>query len=579
MTHLKPSPAITGITAYSVPKPDIPVDLYLHGNEGPSPPESVVEAVKLRGAALLRDYPDARPLEALIAAREGVDKEQVIVTAGADDGLDRICRALLAPGRNIVLPEPTFVMFRRFAGRAGGEVISVPWEGPRYPTEAVLEAINDKTSLVAIVSPNNPTGAVATADDVRRVAEAAPHALIIVDHAYVEFADENLTQVALEYTNTVVTRTMSKAWGMAGVRVGYALTSPKVVDWLHTAGLPYAVSGPSILFATRRLEERGEGIGGFVERVREERSKLEALLGRLGVAVTPSQGNFVFGRHDDALWIRDALAGMGIMVRAFPGHSLLSDAIRITCPGNQANFERLEHALETIFEPDTLLFDLDGVLADVSNSYRQSILETAKSYGVELSDEDVSEAKAEGDANNDWILTRRLLAKNGVDADLDEVTERFERIYQGTDDEPGLRRTEGLMVEPRYLEALAERYKMGIVTGRPIKDAERFLREKDIARYFGAVVCMEDAKLKPDPEPVELLLEKLGGERAWLVGDTPDDARAARGAGVLPIGVVAPGHDGDVLRPALTRAGCARVLDHVDQLGELLSDELLGEEE
>jgi histidinol-phosphate aminotransferase len=570
MPNLKPSPAIAGITAYSVPKPDIPVDLYLHGNEGPAPPESIIEAVKIRGVDLLRGYPDARPLEALIAAREGVDKEQVIVTAGADDGLDRICRAMLCAGRNIVLPEPTFVMFRRFAARAGGEVVSVPWAGPRYPTEAVLEAIDEDTSVVAIVSPNNPTGAVATAEDVRRVAEAAPHALIIVDHAYVEFADENLTEVALEYSNTVVTRTMSKAWGMAGVRVGYALSSPTVIDWLHTAGLPYAVSAPSISFATSRLEEHGVGIDGFVERVRQERAELEAILDSFGVEVTPSQGNFVFGRHDDAVWIRDALAGMGIMVRAFPGHALLNDAIRITCPGNQAGFSRLEQALSTIFAPDALLFDLDGVLADVSNSYRQSILETAKSFGVELSAEDISEAKAAGDANNDWILTQRLLASHDVDADLDEVTERFEHIYQGTDEQPGLRRTEELMVEPVFLDALAQRYKLGIVTGRPTKDAERFLREKDIARYFGAVVCMEDAALKPDPEPVELLLDKLDAERAWLVGDTPDDARAGRAAGVLPIGVVAPGHDGEVLRPALTRAGCARVLDTVDQLETLL---------
>jgi histidinol-phosphate aminotransferase len=572
MTHLKPSPAITGITAYSVPRPDIPVDLYLHGNEGPPPPKSVLEAIKIRGTDILRDYPDASTLEALIAAREGVDKEQVIVTAGADDGLDRICRAMLTAGRNLVLPEPTFVMFRRFAARAGGEVVSVPWTGPKYPTEAVLEAITDETALVAIVSPNNPTGGVATADDVRKVAEAAPHALIIVDHAYVEFADENLTKVALEYPNTVVTRTMSKAWGMAGVRVGYALTSPKIVDWLHTAGLPYAVSGPSIVFARRRIEEGNLDIDAFVERVRRERSMLEELLERLGVAVTPSQGNFVFGRHEDTLWIRDALAGMGIMVRAFPGDDLLSDALRITCPGDHLKFDRLRHALLTIFEPDALLFDLDGVLADVSKSYRQSIVETAKSYGVELSAEEIVEAKAEGDANNDWILTKRLLAEHGVDAGLDEVTERFEAIYQGTEDEPGLRRTEELLVEPGYLEALAQRYKLGIVTGRPTRDAERFLREKDIAGYFEAVVCMEDAALKPDPEPVELLLEKLEAKRGWLIGDTPDDAQAARAAWVLPIGVVAPGDDGEVLKPALTRAGCARVLDGVDQLEELLSE-------
>lgn len=570
MTNLEPSPAIAGITAYKVPRPPIPVDLYLHGNEGPAPPASILSVVDDGGTALLRDYPSAAALEELIAERAGAEPDEVIVTAGADDALDRICRALLCDGRTMVLPEPTFVMFRRFAARAGGEVVSVPWHGARYPTDAVIDAIDERTALVAMVTPNNPTGAVARAQDVRRVAEAAPHALVIVDHAYVEFGEDDLTGVAREYPNTVVTRTLSKAWGMAGVRVGFAISNPTVIDWMHTAGLPYAVSGPSLAFAKRRLEAGESAIGEFVERVKAERSRLEELLERWGVDVSPSQGNFVFGRYDDPLWVRDALAGQGILVRAFPGDDLLGDAVRITCPGDEAHFARLERALGTIFEPDAILFDLDGVLADVSESYRQSILATAESFGVELTADDVSQAKAAGDANNDWVLTKRLLARRGVEADLEEVTRRFEQIYQGTEDEPGLRRTERLLVDRAYLEALAERFPLGIVTGRPRRDAERFLREKDIARYFGATVCMEDAALKPDPEPVERLLAELGVGRAWLVGDTPDDAAAARAAGVLPVGVVAPGHDHEVLEPALTRAGCARVFSRVDQLEEIL---------
>ncbi len=570
MSPLKPSPAIAGITAYAVPRPPIPVDLYLHGNEGPTPPASVLAAIEARGTDLLRDYPDASALEALIAARNGVDTDRVIVTAGADDALDRICRSMLCAGRTLVLPEPTFVMFRRFAARAGGEVVSVDWPTERYPTDAVIEAIDERTALVAMVTPNNPTGAVASAEDLRRVVEAAPNALVIVDHAYVEFGEDDLTQVALDYPNTVITRTMSKAWGMAGLRVGYAISNPTVVGWLRTAGLPYAVSGPSLALVADRLTGEHADIEQFVERVKAERATLEVLLSGFGVEITPSQGNFVFGRYPDALWTRDAVAGLGIMVRAFPGDELLSDALRITCPGEDVHQRRLVHALRTIFEPEAVLFDLDGVLADVSRSYRQSIIATAETYGVTLTPEDVSAAKAEGDANNDWVLTQRLLARHGVDADLDEVTDRFEQIYQGTSDEPGLRRTEELLVAPEYLAGLAERFCLGIVTGRPRSDAERFLADNGIAAYFGAVVCMEDAALKPDPEPVELLLDKLGVGRGWLVGDTPDDAQAARAAGVLPIGVVAPGHDHDILEPALTHAGCARVLSRVEQLDEIL---------
>lgn len=570
MTLPTPASTLRELTAYKVPRPAIPVDLFLHGNEGPEPPAALYQ-VELRGQ--VRTYPDTSDLTARIAARLGTTPAHVIVTAGVDDALDRICRAMLEPGRTMLLPEPTFVMFRRFAARAHGEVVSVDWHGPHYPTDAVLEKIDERTAIIAVVTPNNPTGAVASADDVRTLAHAAPHALIVVDHAYLEFGGEDCTALASEFSNVVVTRTLSKAWGMAGARVGYALAHPTVIGWLHAAGLPYAVAGPSLALAAHRLAQPDDALADFVRQTRTERDILEARLARFGLDVTPSQGNFAFARHTSpaaALWLRDALCGMGILVRAFPGDALLDDALRITCPGSADDFARLTHALDTIFEPDALLFDLDGVLADVSQSYAESVLATARHFGVTIDREDISRAKAAGDANNDWVLTRRILASHGVDVSLQEVTEKFEQIYQGTEENPGLRRTETLLVSRNFLANLARRFPLGIVTGRPRLDAERFLAEKNLADLFRAVVCMEDAPLKPDPAPVRLLLEQLGARRAWLVGDTPDDARAARAAGVLPIGIFAPGHDPSVMEPALTHAGCARILHRVDQLQELL---------
>lgn len=570
MSQLKPASTLGQLSAYSVPRPPIPVDLYLHGNEGPEPPESVLDVDLLE---LLRAYPDTSSLAEFIAQREGVSPEHIIVTAGVDDALDRICRAMLEPGRTLILPEPTFVMFRRFAARAHGDVRSIKWSGATYPTRAVLDAIDEHTAMIAVVSPNNPTGAVASREDVRRLAEAAPQALVVVDHAYIEFGGEDCTSLAASYPNVLITRTLSKAWGMAGARVGYALAAPEVISWLRTAGLPYAVAGPSIALARRLLAQGSDAVDEFIELVAEQRSQLEAKLAGWGLDITPSMGNFVFARcknPEEALWIRDALAGMGILVRAFPDDPLLLDAIRISCPGDEPDFKRLIHALETIFEPDALLFDLDGVIADVTHSYAQSLIATAAYYGVTVDAEMISEAKAAGDANNDWILTRRILAEHGVEVSLEEVTARFEMIYQGSEDNPGLRRTETMLVAHEYLQKLADAYPLGIVTGRPRLDAERFLSENHIAKYFREVVCMEDAALKPDPAPVNLLLDQLGARRAWLIGDTPDDARAARGARVLPIGIFAPAHDPAKLGPALSQAGCARILQRVDELEEFL---------
>ncbi|MFU8807301.1 MAG: aminotransferase class I/II-fold pyridoxal phosphate-dependent enzyme, partial [Bradymonadaceae bacterium] len=397
---VEPSRAIAGQGAYKVPRTAAPVDLYLDGNEGAQPSAALFEALDEVGVSVIREYPSGKALEELLALRHGVEGEQVIVTAGADDALDRVCRAMLESGRTMILPEPSFEMLRRYGLLAGGEVVSVPWrEGP-FPRQAVLDAVDESTAMIVLVTPNNPTGGVATAMDLDAVASGAPHALIVVDHAYVEFADKDLTGAALANPNVIVVRTLSKAWGLAGLRVGYAIGPREVIGWLRSTGHPYAVSGPSLAMAKRRVETGAEDMAAFVEAVRGERVRLEVLLKELGADAQPSQGNFVFARHPNALWIRDGLASLGIAIRAFPGREGLEDALRIACPGNEEDFQRLEHALRCVLSPQAILFDVDGVLADVSESYRRCIIDTAASFGVEVSPEDVTAVKAAGQANN-----------------------------------------------------------------------------------------------------------------------------------------------------------------------------------
>ncbi|MBM4394409.1 MAG: aminotransferase class I/II-fold pyridoxal phosphate-dependent enzyme [Deltaproteobacteria bacterium] len=557
------APALRGMVAYRVPRHPAPIDLYLDGNEGAVPP--IGEALGLLHAAgpdVLRRYPDARPLEALVAADLGVDAARVIVTAGGDDALDRLCRAVLAGGREMVLPVPTFEMLDRFARLAGGSVRPVPWRpGAPYPTGDVVAAVGAATAIVVVVSPNNPTGGVATLDDLRRASDAAAavRALVTLDHAYVEFADADLTAAALALPNVVVVRTLSKAWGLAGLRIGYAVGPEPVISWLRAVGSPYAASRPSVAIAAARVATGRADVDAFVARVRVERAALSDLLRSLGAEPFPSQGNFVFARTRHAGWLKDALAGLGISIRDFPGKPGLEGCVRITCPGDPAAFDRLCAAVRAALAPEALLLDLDGVVADVSGSYREAIASAAASYGVAVGPAEIAAAKAEPGSNNDWVTTRRILARHGVDAPLDEVTARFEAAYQGTPDRAGLWARERLLVPRGGLARIASLLPIGIVTGRPRHDAERFLDHAGIRDVVSAMVCMEDALLKPDPAPVRLALARLGVARAWMLGDAPDDVRAARAAGVVPLGAAAPG-DGDATAGALTQAGAARVL-------------------
>ncbi|MEO1697501.1 MAG: aminotransferase class I/II-fold pyridoxal phosphate-dependent enzyme [Planctomycetota bacterium] len=543
-------------SAYSAASALPPIDLWLAGNEG-RPAAALVAPAETPSTAPER-YPDAGELEARLAERFDLGPDQVIVTAGADDALLRIALAYLGPDRTALLPEPTFGMIERYVRIAGAAPRRVTWEpGVPFPTDAFLE--ENRPDVVYVVSPNNPTGAVASADDVRRLSAAFPNALIVVDAAYAEFTDDDLTRTSLELPNAIVLRTFSKAFGAASLRVGYALGRASVVAPLRAAGNPYPCASASLARAAELLDV---DVSAFVDRVRRERSALAGLLGELGLDASAGQGNFVYARTDRAPEIAALLAGLGIAVRAFDDPW---PALRITCPGEPERFERLERALRAVCAPEALLFDMDGVLADVSRSYRGAILRTARSFGVRLSAGDIDRAKANGDANDDWSLTQRMLAERGVDAELAEVTRRFERFYQGKSPRPGLKSRERLLVPKDQLARLRGRARLGIVTGRPRSDAAEFLERFGLTELFDSVVCREDAELKPDPAPTRLALEQLGATSAWLVGDTPDDVRSARSAGVVPIGV-----DAGVGADALRASGAGVVVASATALEELL---------
>jgi histidinol-phosphate aminotransferase len=354
MTTATPTPPASGPVsridpeaAYRRPTAPGPALLRLDSNEGVLPPRALLAQLAGADPELLRRYPEVSALEAALAARLDAPPERVIVTAGADEAIDRACRAFLEPGKSVVLPDPCFDMFDRCAALAGGTLVRVRWrEGP-FPLAGFLERLDARTGVVVVVSPNNPTGAVATLADVRRLAAAAPNALVVLDHVYVEYADEDLTPGVRDLPNVLVLRTFSKAWGLAGCRVGYAVGSPYVVGVLRAAGGPYSVAAPSIALALAQLERGVEPLRAHVARIRVERGLLATRLAARGLPPRPSQANFVLvecGARAQA--IRSTLGERGVVVRDFPDRPGLETSLRITLPGNPADFERLCEALD-----------------------------------------------------------------------------------------------------------------------------------------------------------------------------------------------------------------------------------------
>lgn len=563
-----PAPAERIATgAYAPRRPAGPIDLDLSGTEGPGSPNNSLPPDNATRAPLA-PYPDATPLRNALASRHGVDASQVLVTAGADEALERLFRAYLEPTREVILTDPTFEMLPRYARACGATVVRVPWLSAQFPLDAMLDAITPRTSVIAVVTPNNPTGAVATLADLIEIHDAAPNAVVVVDLAYVEYADSDPTAALLALPRAVVVRTFSKAWGLAGARVGYAVGSAGVIAAASAAGNPYPVSTPSLELAREALDT---GVGATQERtrqVRERRTRVMASLDATGLPAIPTQANFTCVTPANPRWLWDAMAGLGIGTRLIeagtPSH------VRLTVPPDDNGCVRLTDALRCITDPECIVFDMDGVLADVSRSYRAAIIGAAAEFGVTVVPADIRAMKEAGNANDDWAVTAALVAEHRDDVPFAEIKAAFERLYQGTESTPGLHLTETLIVNPGLLRRLAARRALAIATGRPRADAERFLDRFNLRDCFAACVTCDDGPGKPDPFAAAEALRLAGARRAWMIGDTPDDIRCARRAGLLPLGVLAPRDSGSSMTAALLRAGAARVLASLDELETLL---------
>lgn len=561
-----PSPvAGLDVRPYSRPRARRDDALLLDGNEG-SPDISALSHPPQWNEDLLRRYPNDAALRETLATRYGVAEDRVVLGAGADEILDRLTRAYLDATRNVVHHGPTFEMIERYVRISGAEKRVCDWPSGPFPFAAVADLIDDETGLCFLVTPNNPTGATIPADGILALAAEKPTTLFAVDLAYVEYAESDPTKELLEARNVVVVRTLSKGLGLAGLRIGFALGATQVIAALRSVGSPYPVSALSCAVATTALTQ-AKAPSRHVAAVIEERDVLNRLVTDLGGVPRPSHANFLLIDGLDAPRAHASLDALGVRVRSFPDRPGLQESLRITLPGRPHAFTRLTTALRTALAPQAILFDVDGVLVDVRESYDATIRRTAARFGVDVTEEDIARAKAAGDCNDDWELTRALITERGRDAALDDVIARFESLYRGSADKPGLRERERLLVDRHLLVRLAAARPLAVITGRPRRDAEDFIARFELEDVFSTVVSREDADaMKPSPAPVIEALRLLGVEHAWMLGDTPDDMRAAIAADVLPVGMPAPGRCSDDLE----RAGAAFCLNSIASLESLL---------
>jgi histidinol-phosphate aminotransferase len=300
--------------------------LRLHLNECPYPPSPKVVAAIQKAAASVNRYPDSwwrQPAEVL-AERTGVPRHRIVFGNGSDQLLNAFGDLTLEAEDSAVVPEPSFHRYLLAIQMQGAEIIKVPLDQRgANDVDAMLAAIRDNTRLIYIASPNNPTGAMLSARELRRLADEVPeHVLLVLDEAYHEFAKredgpDGLEEIRHRGAPWAVLRTFSKAYGMAGLRIGYALCgSDEIAAGLNKLRQAFQVNAIAIAAAAAALQDEAYG-RELVEKVASERDRVIVEMEAMGVSPLPTVGNFItadIGRP--AAPVVEALAGRGIMIGA-----------------------------------------------------------------------------------------------------------------------------------------------------------------------------------------------------------------------------------------------------------------------
>ncbi len=575
---IKPKSSAVSLQGYRPPTEGRKNSLRLDFNEntsGCSP--SVIKALRRATREFLSSYPEYGNLRKELAKYCNVDPEQVIPTNGTDEAIKAITETYIETGKEgMVIPVPTYAMFTFYAQLNGAKIREIPYNGDlSFPTEDVIRAIDNRTKIVVLVNPNNPTGTSIEEPDILRILEKANSndALVLMDEAYAQFSGKTSIPLINRFDNLFITQTFSKAFGLAGLRLGYILSNKNNISLIKKVLSPYSVNAVAALCASAAMKDVAY-IKNYVAETNRSKRMLYKGLDDLRIPYYPSDANFVLLRIGPtcSLLCRK-LKEKGILVRDRSTDQLLDGCVRITM-GTIRQTKQLIGALQQVFKEinPLLIFDLDGVLVDVSGSYRVAVKKTCEYLtGTAVSLDEIQGYKNKGNLNNDWDLTEAILKSRGKNISKKDIIKKFQEYYSQ------LAKNERWLLDKNMVKSLSKRYVLAIVTGRPKREALDVLRKNGMVDCFKAVIAREDTKKqKPSPDGINQALKRfpkdIPGSIAFYFGDSVDDMKAAVNAGIKPIGVIPPQDTSSSLRNILIAHGAERIIENTNQILSVLEE-------
>jgi histidinol-phosphate aminotransferase len=316
-----------------------------------APSPRVMDRLKQITAEGLTKYPEREPVERKVAAHLGLTPEQVLLTNGVDEAIHLICCAFLDEGDEALIVTPSFFMYDvNIRMMTGGLVRVQSDETLQFPFDRVVAAITERTKLIIIASPNNPTGATVSRAQLLAIANAAPHAVLMADEAYFHFHGETVLGDLATTPNLIVARTFSKAYGLANLRIGLLAGSPELLKYLRKVSSPYNVNGVALDCLSVAIEDDAY-IGWYAEQIRVGRERMMGGLDELGVSYFPSAANFVLmkigPKHAELV---TAMRKHGILLRDRSADPGCDGYVRITIGVNDQVTRGLEALKATLKE-------------------------------------------------------------------------------------------------------------------------------------------------------------------------------------------------------------------------------------
>jgi len=291
----------------------------------------VREALAAVSMGSLTRYPEREPVEAIVAAHLGLKPEHLALTNGVDEAIHVLFETFLDSGDELLLPVPTYTMYQVYASATDARAVAVEaTDDLQFPFERLLAAMNPRTKVIAIANPNSPSGSAATREQILELATRAPQAVLLVDEAYFHFHGETVMDLVGKVPNLVVARTFSKAYGLAGLRLGLLAGPADLMRWVRRVLSPYSVNSLALVCLKAALEDTAY-IDWYVGEVLAARGEFEAALDASGVRRWPSRANFILveigARHAEFVRLMRAA---GVLVRDRSSDPGCDGRVRIT---------------------------------------------------------------------------------------------------------------------------------------------------------------------------------------------------------------------------------------------------------